>query len=295
MSYNSSPMSSYLEKPGKPKLKLPPGACDTHFHVFGPQSAFPYAADRSYTPPAEASKEKLFALHAFLGIQRGVVVQSAVHALDNSASADLIAARPADYRGVALVTTSVSDAELKTLDGQGFRGARFHFMKHLKSGAAMDEILLLAKRLANIGWHLQIHMESTLIGEMTPALRRSAVPVVIDHMGRLDASLGIDQKPFRDLLSLLSDKNFFVKVSGSERISRQPSPWKDAVPFARKLVAEFGDRTFWGTDWPHPNLKEVPDDGVLTDLLAEIAPTEAARKALLVDNPARFYGFKEEK
>jgi 2-pyrone-4,6-dicarboxylate lactonase len=111
-------------------------------------------------------------------------------------------------------------------------------------------------------------------------------------MGRVDASLGLGQKGFQDLLSLMRSKNVWVKVSGSERASRQKSPWSDAVPFARKLVAEYGDRVLWGTDWPHPNLKEVPDDGVLVDLLAEIAPSEAQRKALLVDNPQRFYGFQ---
>jgi 2-pyrone-4,6-dicarboxylate lactonase len=285
-------MSSYMAKPGKPKLKLPRGACDTHFHVFGPQRAFPYAAARSYTPPAEAPKEKLFELHAWLGIERGVVVQSAVHALDNAASADLIAAKPKRYRGVALVPTSITDEDLKKLDRQGFRGARFHFMKHLASGASLEEVIRFSKKLPDLGWHLQIHLESTLIGEMAPALRRSPVPVVIDHMGRLDASLGVEQKPFRDLLELLKNRNFWVKVSGSERASRQGSPWKDAVPFATRLVAECGERVLWGTDWPHPNLKEVPDDGVLVDLLSEIAPSESQRQALLVDNPRRFYGFE---
>jgi 2-pyrone-4,6-dicarboxylate lactonase len=192
---------------------------------------------------------------------------------------------------VALVAPAVSEAELKKLDAQGFRGARFHFMKHLGRAAGIEEILALGKRLAAIGWHLQIHLESTLIAEMAGALKRSPVPIVIDHMGRIDASLGPHQKPFRDLVELLKNPNVWVKVSGSERASRQPSPWRDAVPFAKRLVAEFGDRTLWGTDWPHPNLKEAPDDGVLVDLLSEIAPSEAQRKALLVDNPQRFYGF----
>jgi 2-pyrone-4,6-dicarboxylate lactonase len=282
-----------MAHPGKPKLKLPAGACDTHFHVFGPERAFPYASERSYTPAAEAPKEKLFELHAFLGIQRGVVVQSNAHGLDNSASADLIAAQPEHYRGVALVAPSASEAELKKLNDQGFRGARFHFMKHLGRAAGMDEILGLAKRLAPIGWHLQIHLESTLIAEMASALKHSPVPIVIDHMGRIDASHGPQQKPFRDLMELLKDRNIWVKVSGSERASRQPSPWRDAVPFAKRLVAEYGDRTLWGTDWPHPNLKEAPDDGVLVDLLSEIAPSEAQRQALLVNNPQRFYGFEK--
>jgi 2-pyrone-4,6-dicarboxylate lactonase len=110
-------------------------------------------------------------------------------------------------------------------------------------------------------------------------------------MGRIDASKGLQDASFSSLLSLLEDRKMWVKVSGSERASRQGSPWPDAVPFATKLVAEFGERAVWGTDWPHPNLKEVPDDGVLTDLLSEIAPTEKQRQAVLVENPRRLYGF----
>ena len=282
---------SYNPNPSKPKLRLPQGACDTHFHVFGPPARFAYAADRAYTPH-EAPKETLFQLHAHLGIERGVVVQSAAHGYDNSASADLIAARPAEYRGVALVRTDIAPTELEKLNAQGFRGARFNYMAHLGAASPIEEVLRLAARLARIGWHLQIHLESKLIEEMAPALKRSPVPVVIDHMGRVDAPLGMNQKPFRDLLQLLEDQKFWVKVSGSERISRQSAPWKDAIAFARKLVAECPERTLWGTDWPHPNLKEVPDDGLMVDLLAEIAPSEAQRRKLLVDNPKRFYGFQ---
>jgi 2-pyrone-4,6-dicarboxylate lactonase len=236
-------------------------------------------------------KETLFALHALLGIERGVVVQSAAHGLDNSASADLIAARPDSYVGVALVPTGTRKEELQRLHAQGFRGARFHYMKHLGAGAPIEEVIAFAGLLAPLGWRLQIHCDGSLIGQLAGALRRSPVPVVIDHMGRVDASLGFDQPGFVSLMNLSNERHVWVKVSGPERISRQPPPWKDAVPFARKLVAESGERVLWGSDWPHPNLAEAPDDGVLVDLIAEIAPSAAARQALLVDNPRRFYGF----
>ena len=165
-------------------------------------------------------------------------------------------------------------------------------MEHLGAGSPVDEVIRFASRLAALGWHLQIHLDSRRLEELAPALKRSPVPVVIDHMARIDASNGLEQRPFRELLKLLEDPKFWVKVSGSERASRQGSPWSDAVPFARKLVAECGERALWGTDWPHPNLKEVPDDGLMVDLIAEIAPGEAQRQALLVDNPRRFYGFE---
>jgi 2-pyrone-4,6-dicarboxylate lactonase len=281
----------WMATPSKPKLKLPPGACDAHVHVFGPRTRFPFAEGRRYTP-ADAPKELLFKLHERLGIQHCVIVQPACHGPDNSVTVDAIAATGGSYKGVALVPVSVSDAELKRLDAAGLCGARFHYMTHLAKGPGADEVIGFGKRLADIGWHLQIHMEAELIADLTPALRRSPVPVVIDHMGRIDASLGMDQPAFRALLALLADKNVWVKVSGADRITRQGPPYSDAVPFARKLVAEFGDRCVWGTDWPHPNHQgPVPDDGVLVDILAEIAPSTAARQALLVDNPKLFYRF----
>ena len=190
---------------------------------------------------------------------------------------------------MALLPVSVYENDLKKLHEQGFRGVRFNYMKHLGEGAPIAEVMSFAGKLAGFGWHLQIHMDSSLIAQMAPAIRRSPVPVVIDHMGRVDASLGLGQQPFRDLMDLLRSKDIWVKVSGCERSSRQASPWKDAIPFARKLVEEFPDRTLWGTDWPHPNLKEIPDDGVMVDNLADIAPSEKQRQALLVDNPGRLY------
>ena len=285
----AEPKPSFNPSPSKPRLQLPRGACDTHFHVFGPAKKFPFGPDRAYTP-ADAPKEKLFALHKHLGIERGVVVQSAAHGFDNSASADLLAAKPRNYVGVALLPTATGD--LKKFHQQGFRGIRFHYMEHLGAGASIDEVIAFAKRLAEIGWHLQIHCQGARIAELAPALKRSPVPVVIDHIGRIDASQGLSQKPFNELMQLMKHRNIWVKVSGCERISRQSSPWKDALPFARKLVEEFPEQTLWGTDWPHPNLKEIPDDGVMVDNLAEMAPSEKQRKTLLVDNPARFYGFK---
>jgi len=287
----AEPKPSFNPRPSKPRLALPRGACDTHFHVFGPARKFPFAEGRAYTP-ADAPKDALFAMHKLMGIERGVMVQSAAHGFDNSAGADLIASNPENYLGVALLPVSASFSEIQTLHRQGFRGVRFNYMSHLGAGSPIDQVISFAGKLADIGWHLQIHMDSSLIAQMAPALKRSPVPVMIDHMGRVDASLGLDQEPFRKLMDLLKKEDIWVKVSGCERSSRQSPPWKDAIPFARKLVEEFPEQTVWGTDWPHPNLKEIPDDGVMVDNLAEIAPSEAQRKALLVDNPARFYGFK---
>ena len=133
-------------------------------------------------------------------------------------------------------------------------------------------------------------MESTLIESMTPILKRSAVPVVIDHIGRVDAGLGLEQAPFQSLRRLIENDGFWVKVSGCDRITRTGPPYADALPFARQLVAEFPDRVLWGTDWPHPHhAGPIPDDGLLVDIIAEMAPSEELRRKLMVDNPRRLY------
>jgi len=288
---NTAPVT-YHPAPGKPSFAMPAGACDTHCHVFGPAARFPYAAE-SKLQPGDAPKEKLFALHDMIGIDRCVVVQSGVHGFDNSAAADAIAARPGRYLGVALLPADVPDEEIARHHDLGFRGIRFNYMAHLSGGASMDELLRLADRLGRFDWHLQIHMDNELIAKQAPSLAKASVPVVIDHMGRIDASLGFDQAPFNALLGLMENEHILVKVSGSERASRQDPPYADAVPFARKLVETFPDRVLWGTDWPHPNFRSLPpDDGVLVDLIPEIAPTRALQQALLVDNPMRFYRFE---
>ena len=285
---------TFMAKPSKPKLRLPRGACDAHVHVFGPGARFPYDPGRA-TIPADAPKETLFALHDLLGIDRCVIVHTAAHGFDNTATADALAARPGTYRGVALTPTTISDADLKALDAAGFRGVRFHYMQHLEQAAPIDEVIAFGKRLAQLDWHLQIHMQADRIAELAPAIHRSPVPVVIDHMGRIDAALGLDQPHFQALLRLLDDRNVWVKVSGCDRATRQGPPYADAVPFARRLVAEAGDRVVWGLDWPHPNHRgPIPDDGMLVDLIAGMAPGEAARQALLVDNPQRLYRFSSK-
>lgn len=281
----------WMATPSKPKLRLPAGACDAHVHVFGPRARFPFAEGRRYTP-SDAPKELLFKLHERLGIQHCVIVQPACHGMDNSVTVDAIAATGQAYKGVALVPVTISDTELKRLDAAGLTGARFHYMTHLAKGPGIDEVIAFGNRLAHFGWHLQIHTEGERIAELAPAIKRSPVPVMIDHIGRIDASRGFEQPAFRALLALMQDKNVWIKVSGIDRATRQGPPYADAVPFARKLVTEFGDRVVWGTDWPHPNhAGPVPDDGLLVDSLAEIAPSEAARQSLLVDNPQRFYRF----
>jgi 2-pyrone-4,6-dicarboxylate lactonase len=287
-----SPVLTYDPRPRAPRLRLPAGACDTHVHVFGPAVRFPYAASRNFTP-VDAPKEALFALHRTLGIERCVIVQSAVHGTDNRVVEDAIAAGQGRYLGVALVVPDVADAELARLAGLGFRGVRFNFMRHL-AGTSIDAVLALTPRLARAGLHLQVHFEAALVHQLAAPLARSAVPVVIDHMGRVDATRGPDHADFRALVDLLRNPLFRVKLSGIDRIDAAPAAaptYRDGVDLARRLLEAFPERCLWGTDWPHPNHTHVPSDAALVDALERIAPTPAAREQLLVTNPASFYRF----
>jgi len=288
---NTEPVLTYLPEPSQPGFRPPPGACDSHVHVFGPASRFPFAATRNFTP-ADAPAATLFSLHRKLGISRCVIVQSAVHGFDNSAVEDAISAGRGRYLGVALAPHDVADAELRRLMAAGFRGVRFNFMKHLGQGATAEQAVALTHRLAPLGMHLQVHFDSSLIHELGPALKTSAVPVVIDHMARVDARMGPDHADFRALCGLMENPLFYVKVSGADRIdSSPPHTYADGAALARRLVESFPDRCLWGTDWPHPNHTHVPDDGTLVDLLPAIAPTPDLQNRLLVQNPQRLYQF----
>ena len=281
---------TYWEEVQTPTLKLPSLSCDAHCHIFGPAEKFSYASDRSFTP-VDAPKEKLFALHKKLGIERCVIVQSALHGFDSSVVVDAMQARPGEYLGVALTSASVTSDELKNMYQQGFRGVRFNFMAHLKNSDSMEDILELTKRLEPLGMHLQVHFSSDLIHDLAPQLQQSAVPVMIDHISRVDATKGAEHADFQKLLHLLDDPKFYVKVSGVDRIDKVP-PYDQGVALAKTLVDRFTEKCVWGTDWPHPNHHHMPHDEILLDSIARIADSENKIKHIMVSNPEKFYQFQ---
>jgi predicted TIM-barrel fold metal-dependent hydrolase len=279
--------------PIKPKYTPPPGACDAHCHIFGPAAKFPYAPERRYTPP-DSPKEKLRALHEHLGLARAVLVQASCHGADNRAMLDAIAwSRQFEpdgaWRGVAMVGEDATERELEELHAGGVRGVRFNFVRHL--GGAPDPRVFerTLARIAPLGWHLVLHFDAEDIETHGDLFRSLRVPFVIDHMGRVQAAHGLEQKPFRMLLGLMKNPLAWVKVSGPERISSKGKPFHDAIPFAAALAEAAPERVLWGTDFPHPNVKVMPNDGELVDLFARAFPDERVRKRILVDNPARLY------
>lgn len=278
-----------VANPKRPDFKLPPLACDSHYHIFGPTSRFPYAGDRTFTPH-EAPLAALLKLHQFLGFERGVFVQSACHGTDHAAVLDALKTLKDRYRAVALLAPDTPPAEIKRLDDAGFCGVRLHLVAHL-DGHSPDDMRRIMALVAPYGWHVAVHTMHNGLAEHFDFIAAIEAPVVIDHIGRFDIVDGENSLGFKALRRLVDTGKVWVKLSGVDRLSSQPPMFRDAVAYARILAEQAPERILWGTDWPHPNHKHMPDDGNLVDLIAEIAVKESTRQRMLVDNPARLFGF----
>ncbi|APW38688.1 2-pyrone-4,6-dicarboxylate hydrolase [Rhodoferax koreense] len=288
----------WFDGPSKPRFKLPAGAVDAHCHVFGPGDKFPYAPERKYTP-CDASKEQLFALRDHLGFDKNVIVQATCHGSDNRALVDALKAANGKARGVATVNALVTDAELQEMHAAGVRGTRFNFVKRLADSTPREVLREIAHRIAPLGWHVVIYFEAADLPEHYDFFTSLPTTVVVDHMGRPDVTKPVDGPEFALFVKMMREhENIWSKVSCPERLSvagpkalnGEQHAYTDVVPFAKHLVETFPDRVLWGTDWPHPNLKDhMPDDGLLVDYIPQIATTAELQKKLLVDNPNRLY------
>jgi 2-pyrone-4,6-dicarboxylate lactonase len=288
----------WFDGPAKPHFVLPVGAVDAHCHVFGPGAEFPYAPERKYTP-CDASKHQLFALRDHLGFEKNVIVQATCHGADNSAMVDALRHSNGRARGVATVKRGVSDQALQDMHEAGVRGVRFNFVKRLVDFTPKDELLEIAQRIQAWGWHVVIYFEAVDLPELWDFFTALPTTVVVDHMGRLNVAQPMDGPEFSLFMKFIREhENVWSKVSCPERLSisgpkallGEQQAYQDVVPFARRVVETFPDRVLWGTDWPHPNLKDhMPDDGLLVDFIAQIAVTPELQRKLLVDNPNRLY------
>ena len=280
----------FQAKPSRPAYHAPAGAVDAHCHVFGPASVFPFSPRRKYTP-VDAPAETLFALRDHLGLARNVIVQATCHGSDNTAMLDAIARSGGKARGVAVVDANISDDELRRLHDGGIRGVRFNFLKRLVGDAPKDDYVRIAELVEAIGWHVVVYFESADLPDLAPFIKALPGTIVIDHMGRPEVSDGLDGPGFAAVRALMQiDERFWIKVSCPERLTVSGPPYADVVPFARTLVEGFPDRVLWGTDWPHPNMKShMPDEGVLVDMIPQIATTPDLQRRLLIDNPMRLY------
>jgi len=274
----------------RPNWQPPANSADCHMHIFGPYDRYPLSPGRGYTPP-EASIAQYLEMLATIGLSRTVVVQPSVYGTENAVTLEAVEALGFDRaRAVVVVDEECDAASLQAMHRRGARGVRFNAVSG--NGTPLEQLEGLAERVAPLGWHIQLYTHGAELLALEPVLARLPVTVVIDHMGGVRTAEGGAESPaFKALLRLL-ERGAWAKLCGYRSSSGQP--YADVLPMARAMIAAAPDRCVWGTDWPHPSLhspEEVPDDGHLLDLLAQWAPEEAQRRAILVDNPARLYGF----
>jgi predicted TIM-barrel fold metal-dependent hydrolase len=275
--------------PRTPRLRAPPGAIDTHFHIFGPETEYPFLPVRRFTPP-DATVESYLTLHRTLGLTRAVLVQPSMYGTDNRRQLDAAAQMDIPTRTIVVVPLTVSDAELTDLYARGARGVRF--ITTQPGGLPLDQLEHFAARLGALGWHIQLMLSPDHLTELAPRLAKLRGPIVIDHIGDVRSALGIDQPAFQALLRLLRGGQCWVKLSAGYHHSNQAPPYRETIPLVRVLVEARPDRLFWGSDWPHANhLGPMPNSTDLFDLMLDWVPDEGTRNRILVDNPECFYGF----
>ena len=273
----------------KPKFVMPRGACDCHAHLFGPQAKYAYAANRRYTPPDATADDYIKMLRA-IGVDRAVLVQPSVYMTDNTVILDALAENKFPFRAVTVVNDEVSDAELARMHKLGVRGLRLNLRN--SNGAAGDLAPRLAARIAPLGWHLQFRINAEDFTAIGPMLRALPCDFIIDHIGQVPIADGVNGEAFRAILDLTQDGRCWVKLSAPMRMSARDYPYADVTPLVHALVAAAPERMVWASDWPHTTLTcAMPNDGDLVDLLPEWIPDAATRQKILVDNPARLYGF----
>jgi predicted TIM-barrel fold metal-dependent hydrolase len=277
--------------------ELPRGACDCHCHVFGPAARFPYAEPRSYTPD-DAPFEAYIAHLDRLGCARGVLVQPSAYGRDNAAMLDALARAPERLRGVAVGGAELTPATLKAWHAAGVRGLRANEFRrdgkpYYQNGVGLKDIEPLYGAMADLGWHLQLWIDARDLPELLPALARVPMPVVVDHMGRMEHRHGTQHPGFQALKRGVGEGRLWSKVSGTYRLGATPPNYLEAKPFHDALVAANPQNLVWGSDWPHPRPEgPVPDAKHLLDLFLAWTPKPEHRQAILADNPARLYDFR---
>lgn len=280
-------------QPRAPHFKLPPLSCDTHAHICGPGAHYPYAPERIYTPP-DALLPAYRHLLDTLGLSRAVLVQPSVYGTDNTAMLAALATDPARLRAVAVIAADTPFAELERMHALGVRGVRCNIVdvKEGRGRLPMAMLHALASRIAPLGWHLEFLLHVDEFPDLDVLLQDFPVAVVFGHLGYMRADQGLRAPGYQALLRLLETGRAWVKLTGPYRISTGALPYADVAPYAHALLERAPRQVVWGSDWPHVMVKgAMPNDGDLCDLLAAWVPDAGQRAQVLVDNPARLYGF----
>ncbi len=267
-------------------LKAPANACDCHMHIYDGARFPPARPDARMQPDAGVNEYRLFQQR--IGTSRVVVVQPAANHIDNAVTLDALSQLGPQARGIVVVHPTVTDGELKDMQAKGVRGIRFTQFDPKTAATTLDMIEPLAKRIAPLGLHVQIHLRGDQIVGAADMLARLPGTIVFDHLGRLSG--GVADPAFGVIRRMLDKGNTWMKLSGAYMFDGPPH-YAKAEPIAQGYIAAAPERMVWGSDWPHPTEKDKPDDAVLFDLLSGWAPDAAIRQCILVDNPATLYGF----
>lgn len=289
-------MPDYLPfdpNPRTPKKMPPPKSCDSQFHVLGDPDRYPTRPGAAYHMPS-ATWDRARHTHQTLGIERGIIVQTTTYGADHQVVLDGLEAMGPNYKGCAnaLVFNERDDAYIEKLNAAGVNGARFSFRAALGAVLSDAELDRAVGKLRDLGWYMKIQPEQTGIVDNADRFEYLDIPVLIDHMARIDLSKGDSDPSLKKLLHLLDRGNFWVMLSLGEKISKQGAPWDDVVPLAQRLIRHAPERVVWASDWPHPiSVKQPPNDADMLELLYHYAPDEADLRRILVDNPAELFGF----
>jgi 2-pyrone-4,6-dicarboxylate lactonase len=277
--------------PKKPKLKVPPGACDAHIHLFGPSDKYPFADISPYTS-RDALPEDLFALQDVLGLSTAVIVSPGGYSRDTTMLADVLTKYPKRFRGIALMPDDASPAEFDRLGGLGVRGLRMMSTRRGPHVPHLDPAN--AARAHEHGWHVQFYPEGTDIVEYADKLLALPNDIVLDHFASIPAAGGVDQPAVKAVLRMLDTGRVWLKLSGPMRCTPGDFPYSPVTALAQIFVKHAPQRLVWGSDWPHVNLnnRAMPNDGDLLDMLADWVPDETLRNRILVQNANTLYGFK---
>ena len=302
------PMTLFAKGPQphtRVNFKVPAGACDCHLHIIGDPHLFPLSPARSYTP-STATVDDMQTMHRALGVERAVIAQISIYGADNGCALDAIKKLGKKARGIAMIDGKTSDAALDQMHNGGFRGVRLIFSptSPVDPAALRRTFQATVDRIKSRNWHVQIYFRLSGIEAIKDQVSACPVPVVFDHFAGAEAALGTDQPGFQTLLSFVKAGKAYVKLSAPYRASTKAPDYPDVAPLAKALIAVNPERILWATDWPHVDSAPAPgrktidlapflpiDDGRIFNLLPTWAPDPALRKTILVDNPAKLYGF----
>ncbi|MDH3239755.1 MAG: amidohydrolase family protein [Alphaproteobacteria bacterium] len=282
-----------VPNPRPAKFAPPSGACDTHFHIYGPPHLYPYVENRRSTPPA-APIEHYLNMADVLGLERGVLVQPNVHGFETAVVTDAIARAPDRLRGVINANPDLGADEIAALHAGGVRGIRLNITHAHGKGFTREIFAAQIAKIAHLPWSVDLHCDLDSVVAHAEVLDSAALPVVIDHFARCDGARGTDDPDFRVMADLAAAGNVWIKIGGADRLMSRGAKYADIVAMARALIDRAPERIIWGTDWPHSEVWQpgkMPNDGDLLDMVADYAPDAGARRKILADNPAALYGF----